>query len=172
MSQPIVTIIAVCYNQVKWVKQTLDSIHEQSYQNIQLIVADDGSTDGSKEEIRKWINEYNKKAVFIDHPKNLGLTKNINSAIPFVKGDYYQVFGCDDIMLPDKISKQVKIMEENKQISIVYSDMYIMDFDNKDLGYTYYQKHFYKKPLSGWLYNDLIDRIIISAPSVLIRTTV
>jgi len=172
MSQPLVTIIAVCYNQVKWVKQTLDSILKQSYQNIQLIVADDGSTDGSKDIIRQWMDQNNKDTVFIDHPKNLGLTKNINSAIPFVKGDYYQVFGCDDIMLPDKISKQVKMMEEDKQISIVYSDMYLMDIDGKDFGLSYYQRNKHKKPGSGWLYNDLVDRIIISAPSVLIRTNV
>lgn len=170
--RPLVTIIAVCYNQEEWVEETLDSIKKQTYPNIQLIVADDGSKDNSKQVIKNWIKANNSDAVFVDHTVNLGLTKNINSAIPYVKGDYFQVFGCDDIMVQTKIEDQVAIMENDRSIDIVYSDMDIINREGERSNQSYFEKNAYKKPVSGNLYDDLIDRFIISAPSVLIRRNV
>lgn len=168
----IVSIIAVCYNQAAYVANTLNSIKAQTYQHIQLIVADDGSKDGSKEVIKKWIAQNNPSAIFIDHQKNLGLTKNINSALPYIKGDCFQVFGCDDIMLPDKIEKQVALLQADKKVGVVYSDMQLIDKESNDLPYTYYQKHTYKQPYSGDHYESLISRIILAAPTVLIKKDV
>ena len=167
-----VSIIAVCYNQVQYVIDTLNSIKAQTYPHIQLIIADDGSTDGSKEMIQEWIQANDPSVVFISHKTNLGLTKNINSALPHIKGDYFQVFGCDDLMLPDKISTQIKILETNKNAGVVYSDMQMIDKNAVDLSYTYYEKHLYKQPFSGDHYESLINRIIIAAPTVLIKTEV
>lgn len=169
---PLITIIAVCYNQEEWIEETLDSIKAQTYPNIQLIIADDASKDKSKQVIKNWIKTNNSNAVFIDHPVNLGLTKNINSAIPYVKGDYFQVFGCDDVMIPTKIEEQVAIMENDKSIGVVYSDMYMIGREGEKFDKSYFEKNEYKKPLSGYLYDDLVDRFIISAPSVLIRRNV
>jgi glycosyltransferase involved in cell wall biosynthesis len=171
-SFPLVSIIAVCFNQDKWVAQTLDSITKQTYSNIQLIIADDGSTDNSKNIIDAWVKENNSNAIFINHPKNLGLTKNINSGLIYVKGEYFQAFGCDDIMLPHKIENQVKAMEADKNIGIIYSDMDLIDADGTKFSQTYYQRDKNKKPRSGNLYTDLIDRFFISAPTVLIRKKV
>lgn len=167
-----VTIIALCYNHEKWVTDTLNSILQQDYPQVQLIIADDGSSDHSKARIRDWMKQYSPSTLFLDHPKNLGLTKNINSAIPFIKGKYYQVFGCDDIMLPTKISSQVKLLEENPGAGVVYSDMLLIDKNGDTMEGTYFSKHKYKKPFTGNMYEALIERFIISAPSVLIRTEV
>lgn len=172
MSNSLVTVIAVCYNQHEYVEAALNSIISQTYKPIQLIVADDGSTDGSKVVIQKWINDYNNDVIFVNNKTNLGLTKNINTALPFVKGEFFQVFGCDDIMLPQKIEQQVILLEQNKDAAIAYSDMFFINDKGEQLSQTYYEKHAYKKPSSGWLYHDLIERFIISAPSVLIRKTV
>ncbi|WP_153799451.1 glycosyltransferase [Foetidibacter luteolus] len=169
---PLVTIIAVCYNQQNWVQQTLDSIKAQTYDNIQLIIADDGSSDDSKKIIQSWIDYNGGDVFFISHIKNRGLTRNINSAIPHIRGKYYQVFGCDDIMLPDKIKLQVAFLEQDESVGIVYSDMQLINSDGVMLENSYYQKHTYKQPLSGWIYGDMLNRIIISAPSVLIRMEV
>lgn len=167
-----VSIIAVCYNQAAYVADTLNSIKAQTYRQIQLIVADDGSKDGSKEVIKNWIAANDPAAIFVDHEKNLGLTKNINSALPYIKGDYFQVFGCDDIMHPDKIEKQVALLQANKAAGVVYSDMQMMDKEAKPLPFTYFQKHTYKQPFSGDHYESLISRIIVAAPTVLIKKEV
>jgi len=171
-SEPVVTIIAVCYNQEKYVEATLNSIQQQTYQNIQLIIADDASTDGSQKNIQQWIEKSNLNAIFISHEKNMGLTKNINSTLQYIKGAFYQVFGCDDIMLPDKIERQVKLLQQHTEVDIVYSDMFLIDGSGKLMEQSYFEKHVYKQPKSGWLYKDLIERFIISAPSVLIRRNV
>ena len=170
--QPIVTIIAVCYNQAHLVVETLNSIQTQTYPNIQLIIADDGSADDSQRVIREWIEHHAPATQFIAHEKNLGLTRNINSAIPYIKGEYYQVFGCDDIMFPEKIEKQVALLEENKEVGIVYSDMLLIDETGMQLDKTYYQRDAHKIPVSGNIYKNLIDVILISTPSVLVRKAV
>jgi len=169
---PLVTIIAVCYNQEKWVEETLNSIKKQTYPNIQLVVADDGSKDNSKQIIRDWLTQNMPDATFINHPVNLGLTKNLNSALPLIKGEYFQAFGCDDIMVSTKIEDQVALLEKNESFDIVYNDMFVIDGKGKLDPESYYEKNKYKKPLSGNIYSDLVDRFIISAPSVLLRTTV
>lgn len=168
----LVSIIAVCYNQAPYVVKTLNSIKAQTYPYIQLIIADDGSKDGSKEIIQQWIAGNDPGAIFIDHPKNLGLTKNINSALPYVKGHYFQVFGCDDIMLPGKIEEQVALLQSTKDAGVVYSDMQLIDKNGDHLPYTYYQKHSYKQPFSGDHFESLINRIIVAAPTVLIKKEV
>lgn len=169
---PLVTIIAVCYNQEKWVVETLNSIKNQTHKNIQLIIADDGSKDNSVAVIDNWLNEENMQAVFIKHEKNVGLTKNINSALPHIRGEYFQVFGCDDIMLPEKIESQVALLQSDKELGVVYSDMLFIDKASNALEGSFFEKHTYKKPVSGWLYADLVDRFIISSPSVLVKTAV
>lgn len=172
MNQPLVTIIAVCYNQYNYLQDSLNSILLQNYNSIQLIIADDGSTDGSKIIIEQWIKEFSPDTIFINNKVNLGLTKNINTALPYVKGDYFQVFGCDDIMMPHKIEKQVLLLSKNTEDAIIYSDMELINTKGNSLGQRYYEKHIYKNPTSGWLYKELIDRFIISAPSVLIKIEV
>ena len=169
---PLVTVIAVCYNHEKWIVQALDSIKNQTHKNIQLIVADDGSRDNSKQVIANWIQNEYPEAIFINHKANVGLTKNLNSALPYIKGDYWQAFGCDDIMLPGKLALQVTALESNKKAGVVFSDMYFIDRENNRLPGSYFEKHTYKQPRSGWIYEDLIDRFIISAPAVLIKTEV
>jgi len=170
--KPLVTILAISYNQERFVKAALDSVKAQTYPNIQLIVADDGSTDGTKAIIRQWLAANWPGAAFIDHPKNLGLTKNLNSARSFVAGKYYQFLGCEDIMLPGKISKQVELLESHLDVSIVYSDMYRMLEDGTIETQTHFQRNNYNKAHNGMVYYELIRMCFISTPTVLMRREV
>ncbi|WP_207493422.1 glycosyltransferase family 2 protein [Aridibaculum aurantiacum] len=170
--QPLVTIVAISYNQEAFVADALDSVKAQTYSNIQLIIADDGSTDGTKNIIRHWIQEHWPTATFINHPVNLGLTKNLNSAREHVKGKYYQFLGCEDIMLPSKIEKQVAILEADPTIDIVYSDMYRMREDGTIEDATHFEKNNYNIPRNGVVYEELIKTCFISTPTALMRTEV
>jgi glycosyltransferase involved in cell wall biosynthesis len=171
-SLPLVTIVAISYNQEKYVIDALSSIKNQTYPNIQLIIADDASSDNTKKLIQKWVAEKWPSAIFIDHAINLGVTKNLNSALPYINGNYYQFIGCEDNMIFDKIEKQVGILEKNPQYSIVYSDMYQMDAPGKLSQKTYYQSRMYDIPKTDSVYEGLLERCFISTPSALMRTRV
>jgi glycosyltransferase involved in cell wall biosynthesis len=170
--EKLVSIIAISYNQEEYIIATLNSILSQTYINIQLIICDDGSTDSTKILIEDWIKCKCPNAIFINHPYNIGITKNLNSALPFIKGEYYQFVGCEDEMLPHKIESQVKILENNKDISIVYSDMYRMNKNGIIEPQTHFEKNNYNIPRSGWIYKYLLERCFVSTPTALMRTRV
>ncbi len=169
---PLVTILAVSYNQKRFVIDALNSVKAQTYPNIQLIISDDGSTDGTKRLIKDWIASEYPSAMFLDHVVNQGLTKNLNSARQFVKGKYYQFLGCEDIMLPSKIAMQVALLEQKPEVDIVYSDMHRMREDGSIESTTHFQRNEYNVPRSGLLYEDLINGCFISTPTALMRTHV
>lgn len=171
-NQPLVTIVAVSFNQEKYVTDTLNSILHQTYKNIQLIIADDGSTDGTKALIEKWIADNKSETVFINHPRNKGVTKNLNSALPFIKGKYYQFVGCEDILFPDKIEKQVYLLESNPQTGVVYSDMQLITPGGIKWKQTHYQYYTDEVPVNGNIYDSIIFKCFITTPSVLMRTEV
>ena len=115
-NNPIVTVVALCYNQEKYVIETLDSIAEQTYSNIQLIIADDFSKDNSSIKIMDWIQNHSDLDItIIQNKSNLGVTKTLNKCIDIAKGKYYQAIACDDILMPHKIEKMVKALENAKK---------------------------------------------------------
>src|SRR5580704_6317104 len=103
-NQPLVSVIALNHNQGKFLEETLDSVRNQTYKNIELIICDDCSTDDSTRKINKWIEQNNYKAKLIFNEQNLGVVKSSNRAIKQANGYYACFIACDDIMLPDKLS--------------------------------------------------------------------
>lgn len=170
---PLVSIVAVCYNHSQYIIETLDSIKNQTYRNIELIIMDDCSTDNSVEVIQQWINENNYSCKFIAHDINKGLCKTLNDALGIISGKYYQVLACDDIILKNKIENQVSLFRKlNEDYAVIYSDANIMDKDSKKLHGLFIQRHKPKmlKVPSGYIYDELMQSNYIPAMSVLIRT--
>ncbi|NJN27815.1 MAG: glycosyltransferase [Cyclobacteriaceae bacterium] len=125
---PLVSIVAICYNQARFAVETLESIRNQTYPNIQLIVVDDCSTDNSAEVIQNWIDEHKVDCEFVKHAENLGVTKTCNDGLRRVKGEYYQIIACDDILLTEKIERQAKLLiQADLKVALVYSDAFLMN---------------------------------------------
>lgn len=104
-SSPLVSILVPLYNAEKYFVETLDSLLAQTYQNIEIIIVDDGSTDGSLSIARKYEKLHQNIKVYTQ--KNSGAAAARNRAFKESKGDYIQYFDADDIMHPDKISAQM-----------------------------------------------------------------
>ena len=125
---PLVSIVALCYNQERFLEETLDSIKAQTYPNIQLIIMDDCSQDGSVAKIEEWIKKNKVDCKFIAHEKNQGLCRTLNEALEYCDGIYYQAFACDDIMFPDKIERQVREFEKSEEdVMVIFSDGVLID---------------------------------------------
>src|SRR5436190_1043366 len=97
MQSPLVTVVCLCYNHQKFVREALDSIFEQTYDHIQIIIIDDGSTDQSTEIINKIIDGRD-DVLFLSLKNNTGYCKAFNKALPHIKGDFFIDFSCDDVM--------------------------------------------------------------------------
>lgn len=105
-TQPLVTVAVIAYNSSKTVVETLDSIKNQSYQNLELIVSDDGSTDDTVTVCENWIANHQARFIrteLITVAKNTGTSANINRAIRASKGEYIKSIAGDDLLEPDCI---------------------------------------------------------------------
>ena len=109
LDTPLVTIAIPCYNHAVFVQDSIRSVINQTYKNIELIIIDDGSTDQSVNKIKEMLIECEQRFTrfeFRDRP-NKGLCNTLNEALEWAQGDYFCVIASDDQMLPEKTSLQI-----------------------------------------------------------------
>ncbi|EOY5686655.1 glycosyltransferase family 2 protein [Vibrio cholerae] len=134
MYSPKVSIILPVFNGQDYLKFALDSILNQSYENYELIIVNDGSTDKSE----LIIKEYNDtRIVYIKHD-NCGLSRSLNKAISISKGEYICRMDADDICHKDRLKKQVEILDAKKNLVLVGSNVKYINSNGKIKGYSYF----------------------------------
>lgn len=119
-----VSIITCFYNEEKYLKKAIDSVLAQTYSNFELILVNDGSTDRSDEIVKSYQDN---RIVYISYEGNKHQSYARNRGIEAATGDYIGFFDGDDIMVPDKIEKQVKYLGENKDVILVSGSYAYMD---------------------------------------------
>jgi len=111
MKEPLVSVVMAAYNAEKYLKEAIDSVLNQSYSNIELVVVNDGSTDSTKNII---LNYDDKRIKYVENEMNSGLVVTRNKGLENAGGEYIAILDSDDIALPDKIQKQINFLEVNK----------------------------------------------------------
>jgi len=124
---PMVSIAIITYNQKILLKECIDSCLQQDYKNFEIVVADDGSSDGTDDMLKDYREKYPSVFKIILSPENRGITENSNLAHFSCSGKYIAWMGGDDLMLPGKLSKQVEFMERNSNCAISYHDHIVFD---------------------------------------------
>lgn len=113
-SKILVSIIISTYNDEQYIEEAVDSILNQSHQNIEVIVINDASTDGTLKKLEK----YGDKIILLNNKINQKLAHNLNKGILLSHGKYIARMDADDISLKNRIAKQVKYMETHPEIDI------------------------------------------------------
>lgn len=133
---PLVSIGVLSYNYSKYIQAALNSILDQTYPNIELIIVDDCSIETeTRQIIRQWISDNNIHCIYIENKKNLGITAVSNIIVQQASGKYLNFFATDDIMLPEKIEQQVRILENvGEEFGMCYSNVQTMDEAGNLLG--------------------------------------
>ncbi len=156
---PLVSIITPSFNQAKYLEQTIQSALLQDYPNVEYLVVDGASTDGSVEIIKKYADRF---AWWVSE-KDSGQGEAINKGLARAQGDIVAWLNSDDYYLPGTISAAVKIFEENPDTVMVYGDMLAVDENGKTINVLKY------KQLSLL---DLLCFQIIGQPGVFFRRAV
>lgn len=121
---PLVSIAIGAYNSSKTIIETLESAKAQTYQNLELIVSDDCSTDNTVELCREWIEKNAERFVraeILTVPVNTGIPANCNRKATAARGEYLKGIAGDDILLPNCIEDNVAFMQKNPEAQIVFS---------------------------------------------------
>jgi alpha-1,3-rhamnosyltransferase len=125
-AQPLVTVIIASYNHAPYIEQSILSVLNQTYKNIELLVVDDGSKDDSVERINALQAHY---GFDFRVQQNQGLTSTLNGAIARSSGSLIVPFGSDDIMLPERIATQVEYMDGKPEVGICAGNIELIDAD-------------------------------------------
>ena len=132
MDKPLVSIITPCYNSAKWIERYFKSILAQTYENIELIIINDGSTDNTENIILSYKNIFEGKGIkFVyNYQENAGVSEAINAGLKIFKGEYLCWPDPDDYFEATAIERKVSILENNKEYAVVTSDAYIRKIDD------------------------------------------
>jgi glycosyltransferase involved in cell wall biosynthesis len=169
--KPLVTIGIAVYNGADHILQTLASINNQTYQNIEIVIVDDCSKDNSYEICRRWEIESSFPIAVCQNKSNLRLPATRNVLLEKSRGKYLCLFDQDDMMLPDKIESDVLVFEEQKNnVALIYSDLNLMDEAGNPFGKGYFERIGFKGRGNDDLFKELIQMNFIPAPSVMVRS--
>lgn len=158
----LVSIIITTYNRPQWLEQAIQSAMDQTYQPIEVIVVDDGSDRDDTKEIAA---RYPRVKYIYQKNKGLGAARNLGIASS--KGEWIQFLDDDDWLDISSVEEKVKVANANPGVSIVYSDLYIVDEDDGKLS-KYYEG--YPRPLpAGEIYAALARRNFIPIHAMLME---
>ena len=119
---PRVSILLTCYNHFKYLPAALEGIRSQTYRDIEIIALDDGSTDGSRE----WLaDQTDIRCVFND--RNLGTYATLNVGLEKAGGEYVAILNDDDLWSPEKLAKQVELLDRDDRIGLVHTGGHFID---------------------------------------------
>ncbi len=192
-SLPLVSVICLCYNHEQFVLKALESVIFQTYPAIELLIVDDASQDQSVQRIEDFIVDLPQyceafadaslqdarkamRIVFLKNDQNLGNCKAFNQALKQAKGKYIIDLAADDVLLDERIAKQVAIFESlHNQYGVVFSNALHINPSGEILHYHCPIDALGKSKTavpSGDVYQAILEKYFISTPTMLIKKEV
>lgn len=164
---PLVTAIIPTYNRKEYLENAIQSVANQSYSNIEILVIDDGSHSNYAQSVcDKFSNCY------YLYKENGGLSSARNYGINLAKGEYIAFLDDDDYWLETKIEKQVEILLKNKDIDCVHSSAAVIDENDKLTGDIIGASPNKINKRSGYVFWNALGTWVVKSPTPLIRKTV
>ena len=132
MAGPLVSVLVATYNQAAFVEEMLDSVLTQSYPHREIIVSDDGSTDGTPEALRA-LTAGRPDVRLLLNPQNAGISGNCNRLLGAASGEYLAWLAGDDLMLPGKLERQVELLSRHPEAVSCFHDAEVFESDSGEV---------------------------------------
>ncbi|AFY87865.1 glycosyltransferase [Chroococcidiopsis thermalis] len=122
VDKPLVSGIVIFLNEEQFIEEAIASVFAQTYNNWELLLVDDGSTDGSTAIARRYAEQYPHKVRYLEHEnhQNCGMSAARNLGVRHAQGEYIAFLDADDIWLPQKLVQQVAILESQPEAAMLY----------------------------------------------------
>lgn len=163
-----ISVLIPSYNNAHFLPELIESIFNQTYQDFEIVICDDCSTDDSVNVIKKYSDP---RIRFFRNKKNLGIVANMNRCVSLAAGQYVYMIGSDDVMYPTNLERKLKFLEAHPDVGLVCSDIDVIDKTGSRLGKiwssmpkedaVFEQKDFFKRLM--------LEGNFICHPSVLMR---
>jgi glycosyltransferase involved in cell wall biosynthesis len=160
-SAPTVSVIMNCLNCEKYLREAIDSVFVQTYEDWEIIFWEDKASEDNSENIAK---SYGNKLRYFRSDVSLPLYGSRNLAVQEARGKYIAILDCDDLWLPTKLEEQIQLLEQDEEVGLVYSDCYL--FNEKGKGKRSFKS---KKPHRGNVFSELLMESFINTQTVVIR---
>lgn len=172
MENIIVSVVIPSYNHEKYISETIDSILNQTFQDFEIIITDDGSLDNTVEVIKTFSDP---RIKLFEFEENQGACAALNNCIINSKGKYIAYVSSDDVWDLDKLEKQVKYLNENSSIGAVFTKAKIIDENGNNLNGNHLYSNVFQyenRSRSEWLNRFFYRGNCICHPSIMIRKDV
>ncbi len=174
MSNPLVTVIVLCYNHARFVEEAIISALNQSYENVELIAVDDSSTDESAEVVTRLSKKFDFKTIL--NTSNKGNCVSFNQALKESKGEFIIDLAADDLLLPSRVEKGVRVLESlGSSYGVHFCDADHITDEGNFIG-THYQRNRGGKLIESVpqddVFRDVLERYFICTPTMMIRKKV
>jgi glycosyltransferase involved in cell wall biosynthesis len=156
---PKVSVIIPAYNRLPMLNEALDSVLTQDFKDFELIVVDDGSTDGTEEEIKR----YGGRVKLLQHSENRGVSAARNRGVLRARGKYIAFLDSDDLWVKRKLKIQVAFLDDNPHYPLCYTDEIWIRKEKRVNPKVKHSKY------SGWIFEKCLPLCIISPSSVVMR---
>lgn len=163
--KPKVSVVIPCYNYADYLRLCLQSVFNQTFQDFEIIVVDDGSTDNIELVVRQFKDP---RIKYVRNRVNLGQTKSINIGLKLSSGEFITIIGADDLMLENNLDAKVKLLERNDNAGLCFSNAFVIDKDGNIKQLFYKGGQFPECPYNYFNLLLLKGNFIV-ASSVLVR---
>lgn len=149
----LISVLIPAYNHEKYVQETIKSVIEQTYNNIELIVIDDGSKDSTFEKINELKSQCEKRFVSVDFKtqENQGVCNTLNNLIKLANGEYVFIIASDDKILPNAIETLHNFLSQNEDYAFAVGKNLIMDGEGKQCYWNNERENVYDKESAAFL---------------------
>lgn len=173
LAPPLVSVVVPAYNCSEFIDETLESLFAQDYPNVEIVVVNDGSTDGTLARL----STYAERIRIVDQP-NAGAPVARNRGMQAARGDFVCFCDADDIWAKTKIGDQVAYLQAHPDVGMVYCDWYVWEPDSQgvfrippDFGQET-DRQAIDPALSGWIYHKLLLDCVCLTSSVMFRKSI
>jgi alpha-1,3-rhamnosyltransferase len=138
-NEPLVSFIIPCYNHEHYVQACIESVIGLAYANVELLVIDDGSRDGSREKVLEMWKACELRFArfeFMAHEENRGLSATLNEGLAWCRGKYYAVIASDDAVLPHQLTTLLPLLEEDGRLAAAFGGLEYVDEVGMRLGWS------------------------------------
>jgi len=163
MKNSLVSVIIPTYNDRRWLGAAVDSALAQTYPRCEVLVVDDGSTDGTGE----WLASRCGSRVRYFWKENGGLSSARNLGLRYARGEYIQFLDADDLILPRKLATHVQFLEDHPEYQVVYCHSLCFHDENPEELFDWWARKFYS---SGDVLADMIDQTFMLTHAALTRS--